>query len=42
MTIHLNTQSDLEEAMALLVKLDPRLAPILEQTGMPALRRRSP
>lgn len=42
MTIHLNSQSDLEEAMALLVKLDPRLAPILEQTGMPPLRRREP
>ncbi|MBN9011852.1 MAG: DNA-3-methyladenine glycosylase 2 family protein, partial [Rhizobiales bacterium] len=42
MTIHLNSQDDLEEAMALLVKLDPRLAPILEQTGMPALRRREP
>lgn len=42
MTIHLNSQDDLEEAMALLVKLDPRLAPILEQTGMPALRRRDP
>ena len=42
MTIHLNSQDDLEEAMALLVKLDPRLAPILGQTGMPALRRREP
>lgn len=42
MTIHLNSQSDLDDAMALLVKQDPRLQPILEQTGMPALRQREP
>lgn len=42
MTVHLNSQDDLEEAIALLVKQDPRLKPILEQTGMPALRRREP
>ncbi len=42
MTIHLNSQSDLEEAMALLVRQDPRLQPILAQTGMPALRQREP
>src|SRR6201987_1925550 len=42
MTIHLDTQADLEDAIAVLVKRDPRLKPILAQTGMPALRRREP
>src|SRR4051795_5630435 len=42
MTIHLETQSDLEEAVHALVKRDPRLKPILAATGMPALRRREP
>lgn len=42
MTVHLNTQDDLEDAIHALVKLDPRLKPILAQTGMPALRRREP
>jgi DNA-3-methyladenine glycosylase II len=42
MTVHLHTQSDLEDAIAALVKQDPRLKPILAQTGMPALRRREP
>jgi DNA-3-methyladenine glycosylase II len=42
MTIHLNTQADLEDAVNALVKLDPRLKPILALTGMPALRRREP
>src|SRR5258707_10216887 len=42
MIIHLNTQDDLEEAISALVKQDPRLRPILELTGMPALRRREP
>ena len=42
MTIHLNTQSDLEDAVIALVKQDPRLRPILELTGMPALRQREP
>ncbi len=42
MTIHLNTQSDLEDALRSLVKLDPRLTPVLEATGMPTLRRREP
>src|SRR5689334_23427159 len=42
MTIHLNSQDDLEEAIHALVKLDPRLKPILERAGMPALRRREP
>ncbi|MCB1412322.1 MAG: DNA-3-methyladenine glycosylase 2 family protein [Xanthobacteraceae bacterium] len=42
MTVHLDTQADLDDAMATLVAQDPRLAPILAQTGMPALRRREP
>ena len=42
MTIHLNTQADLEDAIHALVKQDPRLKPILELTGMPALRQREP
>jgi DNA-3-methyladenine glycosylase II len=40
MTIHLATQSDLEDAVHVLVKQDPRLRPIFELTGMPALRQR--
>src|SRR5512135_1556989 len=42
MTIHLETQSDLEEAIDTLVKRDARLKPVLEIAGMPALRRRQP
>ena len=42
MTIHLNSQSDLEDAIAALVRQDARLKPILELTGMPALRQREP
>src|SRR5271156_4534294 len=42
MTTHLNTQADLEDAVHALVKQDPRLKPILEVTGIPALRRREP
>jgi DNA-3-methyladenine glycosylase II len=42
MTIHLNSQADLEDAVQALVKQDPRLKPIFEVTGMPALRRREP
>ena len=42
MTIHLNSQADLEEAIHALVKLDPRLKPVFEVAGMPALRRREP
>src|SRR6516225_358119 len=42
MTIHLNTQADLEDAIHALVKLDSRLKPILEVAGMPSLRRREP
>jgi DNA-3-methyladenine glycosylase II len=40
MTIHLATQADLEDAIHVLVKQDPRLRPIFELTGMPALRQR--
>ena len=42
MTIHLNTQADLDDAIRALVKQDPQLKPILERTGMPALRQREP
>jgi DNA-3-methyladenine glycosylase II len=42
MIIHLETQADLEDAIHALVKQDPRLKPILEIAGMPALRRREP
>jgi DNA-3-methyladenine glycosylase II len=42
MLIHLNTQDDLEDAIRALVRQDPRLRPIFETTGMPALRRREP
>src|SRR3981081_4286530 len=41
MTLHLNTQADLEAAIHALLKQDPRLIPIFEVAGMPALRRRS-
>jgi len=40
MLIHLNTQADLENAIRVLVKQDPRLKPVFELTGMPTLRRR--
>jgi DNA-3-methyladenine glycosylase II len=42
MTLHLNTQADLENAIAALARQDKRLTPILELAGMPALRRREP
>ncbi len=42
MTIHLNTQDDLEEAIAVLVKQDRRLKPVLGHAGVPSLRRREP
>jgi DNA-3-methyladenine glycosylase II len=42
MTVHLKNQSDLEDAVHALVKQDPRLKPVLELTGMPALRQREP
>lgn len=42
MTVHLDSQSDLDEAIQRLVKSDPRLKPVLKVAGMPALRRREP
>src|SRR5947208_2869809 len=42
MTLHLNSQADLEDAIGALVRQDRRLKPILELTGMPALRQREP
>lgn len=36
----LHTDADLAKALRKLVKADPRLAVVLEETGMPALRRR--
>jgi DNA-3-methyladenine glycosylase II len=42
MPLHLNTQADLENAVHALVKQDPRLKPVFEVAGMPALRRREP
>jgi DNA-3-methyladenine glycosylase II len=42
MTIHLNTQADLDRAVHALVEQDPRLKPVLKLAGMPALRRRDP
>src|SRR5438552_13635548 len=42
MPVHLNSQADLEDAVIALVKQDPRLKPIVERTGMPALRQREP
>src|SRR6185312_9055051 len=42
MTIHLNNQLDLEDAIHALVKQDARLKPIFELTGMPVLRQREP
>jgi len=42
MILHLNTQADLESAIHALLEQDPRLKPIFELAGMPALRRRDP
>src|ERR1700734_2878354 len=42
MTLHLNSQADLEAAMQALLKQDPRLQPVFAVAGMPALRRREP
>jgi DNA-3-methyladenine glycosylase II len=42
MTVHLSSQSDLEDAIRALVRQDKRLKPILDLTGMPALRQREP
>lgn len=42
MTVHLKSQADLDDATMRLVGLDPRLKPILDLTGMPAIRQRAP
>src|SRR6201993_5112245 len=42
MLIHLETQADLDDAVHKLVDQDRRLRPILELTGMPAIRQREP
>src|SRR5947209_16419923 len=42
MTLLLNSQADLDQAVHRLVAQDARLKPILQRTGMPALRRREP
>jgi DNA-3-methyladenine glycosylase II len=42
MTLHLNTQADLDGAIRALVKQDARLKAILKVAGMPALRQREP
>jgi DNA-3-methyladenine glycosylase II len=42
MTVHLKTQSDLDDAVSALVQQDPRLKPILDRTGLPVLRQRQP
>src|SRR5271154_7317384 len=42
MTLHLNSQADLEGAIHALLKTDPRLQPVFAVAGMPSLRRREP
>ena len=42
MTLHLNSQADLEDAIHALLKQDPRLRPVFAVAGMPSLRRREP
>ena len=42
MTLHLNSQADLEDAIQALLKQDPRLQPVFAVAGMPSLRRREP
>src|SRR5579864_8223475 len=42
MPLQLNSQADLEEAIRVLLKQDPRLEPVFKLAGMPALRRREP
>ena len=40
MTHIINTQAELETAIGVLIKQDPRWQPVFEKSGMPALRRR--
>src|SRR5256885_10861069 len=42
MMLHLNSQADLEGAIHAMMKQHPRLRPVYEIAGMPALRRREP
>ena len=42
MPLQLNSQADLEDAIRVLIKQDPRLEPVFKLAGMPALRRREP
>lgn len=42
MTLHLNSQDDLDGLLRILVEQDPRLKPVLEMTGHAPLRRRAP
>jgi DNA-3-methyladenine glycosylase II len=42
MTLHLESQAVLDDAVRTLVTQDKRLGPILDSAGMPALRRREP
>jgi DNA-3-methyladenine glycosylase II len=42
MPLHLDTQTDLDDAISALVKQDRRLAAIVDVAGMPSLRRREP
>jgi len=42
MLVHFETQSDLDDAIQVLIKQDPRLKPVFAATGMPALRQREP
>lgn len=42
MTLHLDTQDDLDAVLRILVEQDPRLKPVIEMTGHAPLRRRAP
>jgi DNA-3-methyladenine glycosylase II len=42
MPLHLDSQTDLDDAVRDLVRQDKRLAPILDAAGWPSLRRREP
>ena len=42
MTLHLDTQDDLDALLRILVQQDPRLKPVMERTGQAPLRRRPP
>jgi DNA-3-methyladenine glycosylase II len=42
MTFHLDSQDDLDAALQVLVRQDPRLKPVMEMTGQAPLRRRTP